>query len=279
MLSQAMNYRHAYHAGNFADVHKHAALALLLAHLRKKETPFHVVDSHAGIGRYDLSGLEAGKTGEAENGILRVKDCEDEILAPYLALVRGENDGETIRFYPGSPLVVRRLLRPADRLSLAELHPEDARSLRQLFRHDRQVAIREEDAYQALKALLPPKERRGLVLIDPPFEEKDEFRRLAKGLAEALRRWPTGIYAIWYPIKSVSDCDRFKSELVNFGRPCLISEVMLLAGTDETKLMGSGLAVINPPWQIDRQLESLAAVLHRALGCQGRTATEWLVSG
>lgn len=273
-----MNYRHAYHAGNFADVHKHSALLQLLAHLHQKETPVHLIDTHAGIGRYDLLGIEAGKTNEAASGIGKLAGNDDPPLAEYLALARKENIGGNMRFYPGSPLILRRKLRPSDRLTLVELHPEDAQCLRNLFQRDRPVVIREEDAYQALRALLPPKERRGLVLIDPPYEAKDELHRLTAGLAEALRRWPTGIYAIWYPVKALSEVARFKAELVKFARPCFASELMLWDGDDETRLKGSGLAVINPPWQLDGQLESLTRCLHDALGCQGKTRLEWLVT-
>ncbi|HMA48622.1 MAG TPA: 23S rRNA (adenine(2030)-N(6))-methyltransferase RlmJ [Magnetospirillaceae bacterium] len=274
-----MNYRHAYHAGNFADVHKHAILALLLAHLRRKETPFHVLDTHAGIGRYDLSGVEAGKTSEFEGGIARLLAGPDHpLLSAYLDLVRAENQPGELRFYPGSPALTRALLRPDDRLTLVELHPEDAATVRDLFKRDRQVIIREEDAYQALRACLPPKERRGLVLIDPPYEVKDEFQRMVKGMAEALRRWPTGIYALWYPIKSPAEVARFKDELVNFGKPCLTAELMLRVPEDETKLNGSGMALINPPWQLDEQLASLLPLLHKSLGCQGGTHLQWLAS-
>jgi len=273
-----MNYRHAYHAGNFADVHKHAILTLLLAHLRRKETPFHVLDTHAGIGRYDLFGEQAGKTGEYEDGIRKLMNAgaDHPLLAPYLDLVRAENSGEAVRFYPGSPCLIRSQLRETDRMTLIELHPEDAESVRALFKRDRQVTIREEDAYQAMKACLPPKERRGLVLIDPPYEVTDEFQRMIKGLGEALKRWPTGIYAIWYPIKSVAEVKRFTDELVNFGRPCLTSELMRYEARDGTKLNGSGLALINPPWQLDEQLASLLPLLHKRLGCQGQTDLRWL---
>jgi 23S rRNA (adenine2030-N6)-methyltransferase len=274
-----MNYRHAYHAGNFADVHKHAALTLLLAHLLKKETAFHVLDCHAGIGRYDLTGLEASKTAEFRGGIARVMRNPDPLLAPYLALVRGENEPDALNFYPGSPLLIRKMMRGIDRLTLVELHEVDALQLRVLFARDRQVTIREEDAYQAMKATLPPRERRGLVLIDPPYEAKDEFQRVTQGLAEGLRRWPTGLYAVWYPIKSSSECARFKSEVSNFGISCLASEIMLLPPDREDRLNGSGLLLLNPPWRLDEQLEQLMTCLHGALCCQGRTALQWLVKG
>jgi 23S rRNA (adenine2030-N6)-methyltransferase len=271
-----MNYRHAYHAGNFADVHKHAALTLLMAHLRRKDTPFHVLDTHAGIGRYDLESVEAGKTREWEGGIGKVIGRTDPILEEYLSLVRAENAELSLRFYPGSPWLLRRLMRPIDRLTLVELHPEDAGALRGLFQRDRQTQIREEDAYQALKATLPPKERRGLALIDPPYEKTDEMQALTRGLAEALRRWPTGIYAIWYPIKSASEVDRLKSEIANLGRPCLADELMLYDTSDENRLNGSGIILINPPWQLDGQLALLTRCLHAALGCQGKTGMQWL---
>jgi len=276
-----MNYRHAYHAGNFADVHKHAVLTLLLAHLRRKETPFHVLDTHAGIGRYDLSGVEAGKTGEYAGGIgkLLAAPVDDPLLSPYLDLVRNDNAEGALRFYPGSPCLTRALLREQDRMTLIELHPEDAATLRALFQRDRQVTIREEDAYQALKACLPPKERRGLVLVDPPYEVTDEFQRMVKGLGEALRRWPTGIYALWYPIKSPNEVARFTDELVNFGKPCLASELMLHPADDESRLNGSGLAVINPPWQLDEQLAALLPSLEERLGARGGTHLRWLVNG
>ena len=276
-----MNYRHAYHAGNFADVHKHAILTLLLAHLRRKETPFHVLDTHAGIGRYDLFGEQAGKTGEYQDGIrkLMTPPLDHPLLTPYLDLVRAENSDDAVHFYPGSPCLIRASLRDGDRMTLVELHPEDAETLRGLFRRDGSVTIREEDAYQALKACLPPKERRGLVLIDPPYEVTDEFQRLIKGLNDALKRWPTGIYALWYPIKSEAECKRFTDELINFGKPCLTSELMRYETDDETRLNGSGLALINPPWQLDEQLEVLLPLLHKRLGCRGKTHLRWLNRG
>jgi len=274
-----VNYRHAFHAGNFADVHKHSSLLLLLAHLRRKETAFHVIDSHAGIGRYDLEGIEAGKTGEWEEGVGLLRSSKDPLLADYLAQVAGENAEGTLRFYPGSPLLIRNALRPADRMTLIELHPEDAASVKQLFRKDRQVTIREEDGYQALKALLPFKERRGLVLIDPPFEVTDEFQRVIAGLSEALKRFATGIYAIWYPIKSAAEVAGFKAELTQFGKPCLAAELMRFDFSDNNRLNGSGLAVLNPPWQLDEQMVSLLRSLHDALGCRGETRLDWLVRG
>lgn len=270
-----MNYRHAFHAGGFADVHKHAILALLLGHLRKKETPFAVLDSHAGAGCYDLAGEEAGRTGEAKDGVFRLMGTQasgtmPEELAPYLDALRDANPSwPTIRVYPGSPAIVRALLRPQDRLILVELHPEEARALRRQFAGDRRVSIHHGDAYAALKAHLPPKERRGLVLIDPPFEQPDEYRRLAKALPEALKRFATGVFAIWYPIKDPMAVERFKAELAQVGRPVLIAELFRHPPEDIARLNGSGVAVINPPWKLDAALGRLLSELVDRLGAAG----------
>lgn len=277
-----MNYRHAYHAGNFADVVKHALLTLVLAHLKRKDTPFCVVDTHAGIGRYDLEGVEAGKTGEFREGIGRLLEGGDlpSLLADYGAAVRSVNpDWPELKAYPGSPRIARFMLRPQDRLALVELHPEDAQTLKREFARDPQTGVHLQDAYIALRALLPPKERRGLVLIDPPFEVKDEFRRIAKGLAEALERWPTGIYGIWYPIKELDQVDRFLGELVGLGRPCFTAELFRYSPTDPARLNGTGLVLINPPWKLDEALEELLPVLHDRLGGSGGYGVRWLVRG
>jgi 23S rRNA (adenine2030-N6)-methyltransferase len=273
-----MNYRHAYHAGNFADVHKHATLTLLLAHLRAKDSAFHVLDCHAGVGLYDLQAPEPGKTGEFRDGVARLWDVAppDPALADYLAAVAAINPEGPPRFYPGSPWLIRQALRPDDRLTCVELHPDDAARLRAHFGGDRQVSVRQEDAYRALKALLPPRQRRGLVLLDPPYEAAEEAQRLISGLTEALRRWPTGIYAVWYPIKAVAEAARFTAELAQCGRPCLTSELMQGSGEDVTRLNGSGLALINPPWRLDRQLTPLLPLLHDRLGCRGKTSVRWL---
>ena len=274
-----MNYRHAYHAGNFADVLKHTVLSLLLAHLRGKPTPFCVVDCHAGTGCYDLSAAEAGKTGEFRDGIARLLDADPRPagLDDYLAVLKRLNaDGPALRFYPGSPLIAREMLRPNDRLLLSELHPEDAKALKRLFAGDHQVVVHREDAYAALKALLPPAERRGLVLIDPPFEAPDEFRRLLRGLGPALRRWPTGIYVIWYPIKDRRAVDPFLAELALLERPALIAELYRFPPDNAERLNGCGLAILNPPWRLDPTLETLLPDLARALGATGGTTVRWV---
>jgi 23S rRNA (adenine2030-N6)-methyltransferase len=203
-----MNYRHAFHAANFADVVKHAALALLVGRLQAKEGALALLDLFAGLGVYDLESEAARKTGEAEAGLFRLwpppKGELGQLLAPWLAQVAALNGGATARrpkFYPGSPELLRRLLRPQDRLVLAELHEGDFATLRRRYGQDPQIAVHKRDGFEALPALVPPPERRGLVLIDPPYEQPDEGDRLARALQRAYRRWPTGVYAIWYPVK------------------------------------------------------------------------------
>ncbi|HYD31275.1 MAG TPA: 23S rRNA (adenine(2030)-N(6))-methyltransferase RlmJ [Azospirillaceae bacterium] len=277
-----MNYRHIYHAGNFADVLKHTVLALLLEHLRRKDTPFVVLDTHAGIGRYDLSSIEAGKTREYESGIARLLAAPDlpPELAPYLDVVRALNpEAGPLRWYPGSPRVARSLMRPSDRLILAELHPEDAVTLKREFRGDRQVAVHHQDAYQSLKAHLPPKEKRSLVLVDPPFETPDEFARMVAGLKAAHKRWPTGQYALWYPIKERALIWRFHQALEDAAIPkTLAVELTILPEDDPFRLSGCGMILVNPPWQLDITLGRVLPALHRALGAPaGGGRVEWIV--
>lgn len=283
-----MNYRHIYHAGNVADVVKHAVLCLVVEHLKKKETPFFVLDTHAGAGRYDLASVEAQKTGEYRDGIGRLLAAGEtpSALAPYLAVVRALNGGQLpakadgLAVYPGSPRLVRALLRPNDRLIAAELHPADAATLAAEFAGDPQVAVQAMDGYVALKSLLPPKEKRGLVLVDPPFEEKDEFGALVDGLVAGHRRWATGIFALWFPIKDRRPVDDFYKRLGASGvRRILLVELLVRAAVDPDRLNGTGLALVNPPWRLDAALEELLPFFARALG-QGPGATSrvaWLV--
>jgi len=279
-----MNYRHAYHAGAFQDVVKHAILGLVLSHLKQKEKPFFVLDTHAGIGRYDLASVEAMKTKEAEGGILRLWAAPrvPPELEDYLACVRalnGRGKGAP-RWYPGSPRLMRQLMRPQDRLVAVELHPDDAKKLAAEFRRDPAVKVMRMDGYTAAKSLLPPAERRGLVVIDPPFEEADEFERLARGLRQAYRRWATGIYAIWYPVKDVAAAAAFLDDVKASGiRRILSTELWVEKPGDPEKLTGTALLLVNPPWNLPPALESmlafLAAVLARAPGAGFRIS--WLV--
>lgn len=275
-----MNYRHAYHAGNFADVHKHAILALVIEHLKRKDAPFLYADTHAGIGAYDLASVQAEKTGEWKSGIGRVLEQPDPPaeLRPYLDAVAALNPDGGLKLYPGSPAVVSALARPNDRLALCELHPEDAETLRWSFARDKRVGVHHMDGYTALKALLPPPERRGLVLIDPPFEVRDEFERMRKGLAQAMKRWPTGLYALWYPIKARAPVDRFHADLAMLGLPkTLVAEVMIQDGDDPNRLNGCGLVLINPPWKLDESLAVLLPWLARVLAPTGFSRLDWLV--
>ena len=276
-----MNYRHAYHAGNFADVHKHAILALVIEHLKHKEAPFLYADTHAGIGFYDLASVQAEKTGEWKDGIARIQAEPNPPaeLAPYLEAVANLNTGGPLTRYPGSPAVVSALARPTDRLALCELHPEDAETLRRRFVTDKRVGVHHMDGYTALKALLPPPERRGLVLIDPPFEVRDEFDRMRKGLAQAIKRWPTGLYALWYPIKARAPIDRFHADLQMLGLPkTLVAEVMIRPGDQDDVLNGCGLVLINPPWKLDEGLDNLLPWLARVLAPgQGWHRLDWLI--
>ncbi|WP_207459576.1 23S rRNA (adenine(2030)-N(6))-methyltransferase RlmJ [Azospirillum sp. SYSU D00513] len=276
-----MNYRHIFHAGNPADVMKHAVLAMILDHLRAKPTPFCVLDTHAGIGRYDLESEPARKTLEYQDGIGRLFGAPPAhpALAPYIEAVSALNPDGVLRWYPGSPRLTRALMRENDRLVLVELHPEDCRTLRDEFKGDRQTSVHCQDAYVALKAHLPPKEKRGLVLMDPPFEQPDEYARLAEGLKAAHRRWPTGIFALWYPIKERPAVWRFHEALESAGIPKILTVELTWHPEDtHTRLNGSGLMIVNPPWRLDESLREALPALHAALPSTGGGVTvDWLV--
>lgn len=266
-----MNYRHAYHAGNFADVVKHAVLSRLVEYLKQKDKAFRVVDTHAGIGRYDLASVEAGKTGEWQGGIGRLLEVTLEpqaaaLLQPYLEAVRAENPDGGLRCYPGSPLVVRHLLRKQDRLTAIELHSQDAARLKAVFAGDFQTRVIELDGWMALGAHLPPKEKRGLVLVDPPFEEEGEFARLVENLRRAHRRWPGGIYALWYPIKDRKAVAAFRAALKETGIPKLLDiGFEIRPASSEPSLDGSGLVVANPPFTLEGELRLMLPALHKVL--------------
>ncbi len=282
-----MNYRHIYHAGNFADVVKHAVLTLVIERLKLKDAPFRVIDTHAGIGGYDLGSQAAQKTGEWLTGIGRLIGFDVEplpapaaaLLAPYLDAVRALNPpGEIIR-YPGSPRLARALLRPQDRLIANELHPQDAVSLRGAFARDKLTQVMELDGWVALKAQLPPKERRGVILVDPPFEAPGEHDRLVEALEEGARRFATGIYLLWYPIKDVAQIRAFKRRLAATALPKLMClELMVREPRDPRQLNGSGLVILNPPYELDAALAVLMPVLVNRLAIEGsgRWSHEWL---
>ena len=266
-----MNYRHAYHAGNFADVVKHAVLARLVDYLKRKDKAFRVIDTHAGIGLYDLSSDEAQKTGEWHDGIGRLMDASlpadaAALLEPYLEAVRAVNPQGGIAHYPGSPLIARHLLRKQDRLSAIELHPDVARTLARQFEGDFQTRVTELDGWLALGAHLPPKEKRGLVLVDPPFEIGGEFDRLVDGLGKAHKRWPGGVFALWYPVKDRKAVAAFREALAGAGIPKIMDiEFFIRPPSAEPRLDGTGMVVVNPPYPLDGELKVLLPTLNAVL--------------
>lgn len=274
-----MNYRHAYHAGNFADVLKHVVLALIIEHLKLKDAPFRVIDTHAGTGSYDLQSEEAIKTGEWQDGIGRLLATAipselELLLRPYLTAVVGEQDPARLRHYPGSPLIARRLMRGSDRLIANELHPDDAEALANLFARDRQVKVSSMDGWTALKAVLPPVERRGVVLVDPPFEKSGELQRLVTAVGEMTKRFATGTLMLWYPIKDPNQIVAFQRQLSELRTKKIFSlQLMLRAPSDVSVLNGTGLIVLNPPYTLPDNLSQLLPFLTYVLG-RG-TAPEW----
>jgi 23S rRNA (adenine2030-N6)-methyltransferase len=276
-----MNYRHAYHAGSIADVFKHSVLVQLIERFREKAAPFCYLDTHAGIARYDLSGAEAQDTGEYKAGIGRLLSVasEEPSLARYIALERSANlDPAAPDIYLGSPALVRALARAGERLVLCELHPEDFDKLRRLYKLDKQVGIHHRDGYGGLSAFLPPKERRGLVLIDPSFEERDELPKLLEGLQRAYKRWPSGTYVLWYPIKERSYIRRFHDALMGTAiRKMLVTEFLPDAADQPGKLNGSGLVIVNPPFEVEYEIGTILTALKRLLAPNARVKVEWLV--
>jgi len=266
-----VNYRHAFHAGNFADCMKHALLVWLLRAMARKAAPFCVLDSHAGAGRYDLDSGPATRTGEWRSGVARLLEAPPAALQDYVGLVRA------LGLYPGSPAIVRALLRPGDRLVCCELHPADAAALRRRFTGDRQVAVHRRDGWEALGALLPPTERRGLVLVDPPYETPDEFATLARALCTAHGRFRTGVYAAWYPIKHRAPVRVFHSALRKSGmRDIVAAELLLREPLDPARLNGCGLLVVNPPWRFEDEAGPILAALLGRLGGEAGGSAEML---
>jgi 23S rRNA (adenine2030-N6)-methyltransferase len=283
-----MNYRHAYHAGNFADVVKHAIFCRVLMHLRDKPAAFRVIDTHAGSGRYDLTGPEAGKTKEWQNGIGRLLAAElspqvATLLAPYLDAVKALNPADELAAYPGSPNLAQALLRRQDRLIACEMERSAAAALQHNLRGDRRSKAIAIDGWTALTAYVPPTERRGLVLIDPPFEQPDEFARLAERLAAAHRKWPTGSYLLWYPVKNDAEVAAFVRRLGRSGiakmlRAELVAPVIDPSSAFDQGLRGSGLIAVNPPWTLYGELEVLLPALGKALsrGAPEAMTLHWL---
>jgi 23S rRNA (adenine2030-N6)-methyltransferase len=273
-----MNYRHAYHAGNHTDVFKHAVLVMLLEHLRLKPKPFTVLDTHAGAGRYDLGSVEAEKTGEAADGIGRVVGKDLPAAAAYLDLIRRLNpDG--LRVYPGSPAIVQAFLRQDDRLIACELHEEEAAKLRRSFRGDRRIFVHRRDGYEAIGAFVPPPTRRGLVFIDPPYEKPDAsaYRRLAQRLNAAMKKWPGGIFAAWYPLKDRAGIDEIREGYALDNPPTVACE-FLREPIDGVAFAGSGMLIANPPFGLEDRLAALCRQLLGAFEATGGSfALDWWI--
>lgn len=264
-----MNYRHAFHAGNFADVMKHALLARILAHLRGKDAPFRVIDTHAGIGLYDLSADEATRTGEWRDGIGRLAEPfapeVEDVLAPYRSVLAEVRERHGALAYPGSPAILREMLRRQDQGILVELHKADVAVLAERYQAVPNLKVLHLDGWTALHAMIPPKERRGLVLIDPPFEETGELDRLVQEIRTATAKWPTGVYAGWYPVKALSEIDRAAAAFVDLPRPGLRLELFVVRPDDPARLNGCGLFVVNPPWTLEADAETLLPALAERL--------------
>jgi len=277
-----MNYRHAFHAGGYSDVMKHIILSRLVEYLKLKPAAFRVIDTHAGIGRYSLTGDEAKRSPEWMDGIgklleVTLPEQTKTLLQPYLDVVEAENPNGTLARYPGSPLIARKLFRPQDRLSALELHPADYRKLRDLFEGDIQVRVTELDGWLALNAYVPPKEKRGLVLVDPPFEEKGEFGRLVDGLQKAHRKWATGLYALWYPLKEPREINAFVADLKATGIAKMLRAELTVAAPLAGTLYGTGMILVNPPFTLEAELNVVLPALAKVLAeGRGGHRLEWI---
>ncbi|CAK9886717.1 MAG: Ribosomal RNA large subunit methyltransferase J [Candidatus Erwinia impunctatus] len=277
-----LSYRHSFHAGNHADILKHTVQSLIIEALNEKEKPYLYLDTHAGAGRYQLNSRHAERTGEYQEGIARIWQQDDipELLNTYLSCVRALNPQGELRFYPGSPLIALHLLRADDRLQLTELHPADFPLLRSEFAKDDRARTERADGYQQLKAKLPPVSRRGLILIDPPYELKTDYQAVVSGIAEGHKRFSTGVYALWYPVVLRQQVKRMFGALEATGiRSILQLELAVKPDSDRHGMTGSGMVVINPPWKLEQQMHTLLPWLHQRLSPQGtgHTKVHWIV--
>jgi 23S rRNA (adenine2030-N6)-methyltransferase len=275
-----MNYRHAFHAGGFADVIKHIVLVRILTYLQEKPAAFRVIDTHAGAGLYDLTSDEARRGGEWLTGIARLMQARFSetvlpLVTPYLDIVRAFNPQRDLQAYPGSPLIARALLRPQDRLTACEVEPKARKRLIDALRRDTQARVVDLDGWMALPAFVPPNERRGLVLIDPPYEQKDEFERMAEGFAQAFAKWPTGSYLLWYPVKSRRATDNLARQVAEAAgagaqpAKCLRLEFSVAPQAAEAGLISAGLLIVNPPWKLLGELKTILPELEKPLGQGG----------
>ncbi|MET4877428.1 23S rRNA (adenine(2030)-N(6))-methyltransferase RlmJ [Morganella morganii] len=276
-----LSYRHSFHAGNHADVLKHTVQSLIIESLKEKDKPFLYLDTHAGAGRYQLSGEHAERTGEYLEGIARIwaQESVPEELKTYLEAVSALNPRGDLRFYPGSPLIAAHLLRDHDKLNISELHPSDFPLLRNEFSRDDRARVVREDGYQQLKSQLPPLSRRGFVLIDPPYELKSDYQAVVKGIQEGHRRFATGTYAVWYPVVLRQQIKRMVKDFQATGiRKILQIELAVRPDSDQRGMTASGMIVINPPWKLESQMKSVLPWLHKVLVPEGtgHTLVEWI---
>ena len=277
-----LSYRHSFHAGNHADVLKHIVLMLILENLKLKDKGFYYLDTHAGVGRYQLSSDEAEKTGEYKEGIGRLWERTDlpQEISRYVDLIKHLNFGaKALRYYAGSPLIAAQLLRPQDRALLTELHPRDFPLLRNNFKEFKNVSVKCDNGFQQLKATLPPKERRGLVLIDPPYELKEDYDLVVKAAEEGYKRFATGTYAIWYPVVLRQQTKRiFKGLQASGIRKILKIELAVRPDSDQRGMTASGMAVINPPWTLENQMKAMLPYLVKTLVPEGTGSwtVEWI---
>ncbi|EOW6645306.1 23S rRNA (adenine(2030)-N(6))-methyltransferase RlmJ [Cronobacter muytjensii] len=277
-----LSYRHSFHAGNHADVLKHTVQSLIIESLKEKEKPFLYLDTHAGAGRYQLSGEHAERTGEYLDGIARIWQRDDlpAELEPYISAVSHFNRSGQLRYYPGSPLIARQLLRQQDSLQLTELHPSDFPLLRGEFQKDERARVERADGYQQLKSKLPPASRRGLILIDPPYEIKTDYQAVVQGINEGYKRFATGVYALWYPVVLRNQIKRMLNDLEATGiRRILQIELAVRPDSDQRGMTASGMIVINPPWKLEQQMASVLPWLHQTLVPSGigHTSLKWVV--
>jgi len=277
-----LSYRHSFHAGNHADVLKHTVQSLILTAMKEKDKPFLYLDTHAGAGRYLLSSEHAGRTGEYLEGIAKIWQREDcpALLEPYLTVIRHYNRSGTLRYYPGSPLIARQMLRAQDKLHLTELHSSDYPLLRDEFQKDLRAEVLRADGYAQLKSQLPPLSRRGVVLIDPPYEMKTDYQDVVSGIQEGYKRFATGVYALWYPVVLRQHVKKILVALEKTGiRRILQLELAVRPDSDQRGMTGSGMIVINPPWMLEQQMTELLPWLHQALvpTGHGHTLVRWVV--
>lgn len=276
-----LSYQHSYHAGNFADVHKHLTLSLMLTALNKKTKPWSYLETHAGTARYDLTDQHALKTNEFKEGIARLLDKKlTAVFNPYLSIISDLNQYcDSLTYYPGSPWLASKLMREADKIALMELHPAEFEKLKGVFRHVSNVAVHHRDGYEGVLSLLPPKPNRGLVLIDPSYEVKSEYIQVAKFIESAHQRWPNGCFSIWYPLLKAGNHLDMLHKLKFSGIKNILKAEFYVKSADDERMYGSGMLIINPAWQLDQQLQVVSESLYRHLASKDASlpTVEWLV--